>query len=208
VTPTTLTDLVAELLGAVFPGACPGCGRPAEPVCARCAASLTAPPAAPPPPGVDAWVAAFAYDGVARELVARAKYRGRHAALPWLAAAIVDALGPLPLPVDIVTWVPTDRARRRARGVDHARRLAVAVARCSGLAARALLTRDPGPPQTGLSLAQRGIGPSIRARSRSPGRVLVVDDVATTGASLARAASALRAAGAVTVIAATAARTP
>ena len=199
---------LADLLSAVFPAACPGCGRPAEPVCARCLAGLRAAPAAPPPPGVDAWVAPFAYEGVARELVARAKYRGRHAALPWLAAAIADALGPVPLVVDVVTWVPTDGSRRRARGYDHARRLAEAVARYCRLPARALLARGPGPPQTGLAIEGRAIGPSIRARARAPARVLLVDDVATTGASLTRASAALRSAGAVTIVAATAARTP
>jgi predicted amidophosphoribosyltransferase len=112
------------------------------------------------------------------------------------------------LPIDVVTWVPTDRARQRARGFDHARRLATAVARRQQLPARALLARGEGPPQTGLGLEQRGIGPPIHAQARSPARVLLVDDVATTGASLARATAALRSAGARIVIAATAARTP
>jgi len=203
-----LADLLLDLAGALFPAACPGCGRPAEPVCGPCAAAMRAPPAAPPPPGVDAWVAPFAYEGTARELVARAKYRGRHASLAWLAGAIGDALGPPPLAVDVVTWVPTDRARRRARGFDHARRLAGMVARRHRLPVRSLLTRDAGPPQTVLAIDARRVGPPVRARARAPARVLLIDDVATTGASLARAAAALRDAGAVAVIAATAARTP
>jgi predicted amidophosphoribosyltransferase len=208
VTRTPVADLLLDLAGVVFPAACPGCGRPAEPVCAPCAAALRRPPAAPPPPAIDAWVAPFAYDGVVRELVARAKYRGRHAALAWLADAIAGALGPPPLPIDVVTWVPTDRARRRARGFDHARRLATAVARQCRRPARGLLARDPGPAQTLLAIDTRRAGPPIHARAASPARVLLVDDVATTGASLTRAAVALRGAGARTVIAATAARTP
>jgi len=206
--PMLLADLLLDLAGTVFPAACPGCGRPAEPVCGRCAAAMRAPPPVPPPPGIDAWVAAFAYEGTARELVARAKYRGRHAALAWLAVATAEALGPPPLAVDVVTWVPTDRARRRTRGFDHARRLAREVARRHGLPVRALLARDLGPAQTVLAIDARRVGPSIRARARAPARVLLVDDVATTGASLARAAIALRAGGALTVVAATAARTP
>ena len=106
--------------------ACPGCGRRAEPVCPSCAGRLAAPPPAPPPFGVDAWAAAFAYDGVARELVARVKYRGAHAAVSWLAARMADAAARAALVdrVDAVTWAPTTATRRRTRGFDHAELLA------------------------------------------------------------------------------------
>src|SRR6476659_8212590 len=85
-------EVVAAVVGAVLPGRCPGCGRAAEPVCATCAASLRRPAALAAPPLIDAWVAAFAYEGVARELVARLKYRNERAAVPWLAAAMSVAL--------------------------------------------------------------------------------------------------------------------
>ena len=52
---------------------------------------LHPPRPAPPPVGVDAWCAAFAYEGVARELVARVKYRNVRAVVPWLAVAMVTA---------------------------------------------------------------------------------------------------------------------
>ena len=74
------------LVEAAFPASCPGCGRPAEPVCDACARTLRAPPALPPPAGVDRWLAPFAYEGVARELVARVKYWRTRATVPWLAA--------------------------------------------------------------------------------------------------------------------------
>lgn len=221
-------DLSRDLVSAVFPGVCPGCGAPAEPICGQCASALRPAPSAPPPAGVDAWFAPFAYDGVARELIARAKYHGRHASLAWLAGEMVAAYEYLPVDpptIDVVTWVPTDAVRRRARGFDHAQRLALLVSARLGTPVRSLLVRGPGPPQTQRSIEERRAGPNIRPlrtpppRERAPARrndeqranhgsVLVVDDVSTTGASLRVAADALRAAGAMHVVALTAARTP
>ena len=135
---------VDDVLAAVFPGTCP-CGARGEPCCARCRAALTPPPAAPPPPGIDWWVAAFAYEGVARELVARAKYRNARASFAWLGAAIVASSLPRACDRDIVTWVPGEsRASTAVRGVDHGELLARAVARELHLPVRALLHRAPG----------------------------------------------------------------
>jgi predicted amidophosphoribosyltransferase len=196
------------VLAALFPLVCPGCGRTGDPLCARCIRRLRRATPAPPPPGIDAWWAAFGYEDVAREVVARAKYRGARAAVPWLADAMVLAL-PAPGPaVDLVTWAPTARARRRARGFDPAELLARAVARRLGLRCLGVLDRRPGPPQTGRTGADRRLGPVHVAWRAAPDAVLVVDDVATTGATLAAAARALRHAGASRVVALTAARTP
>lgn len=190
----------------VFPLACPGCGQPADPVCDACASRLVPASPASAPAGIDAWWAPFSYEGVARELVARVKYRGAHAVTAWLADAMVTLLAP-PLP-PVVTWVPTTPHRRRERGFDHAELLARHVARRLERPARRLLTRGAGPAQTGLPAAARRRGPSVGARTVPPAAVLLVDDVTTTGASLAAAAAALRDAGASRVVALTAARTP
>lgn len=160
------------------------------------------------PPELDAWWAAFAYEGVAREVVARVKYRGTRAAVPWLADAMVDVLPATASGFDAVTWAPTSRERRRARGFDPAELLARAVARRLGARGVGLLDRRPGPPQTGRTGADRRHGPTHVARRAVPPVVLVIDDVATTGATLAAAARALRGGGAQHVAALTAARTP
>ena len=195
------------MFALLLPVRCPVCAAPGAAPCAGCAATLRPAPSLPPPAGVDACLALFAYEGPARPLVAGLKYRNHRDALAGLAAALA-ALLPVPPPVDVVTWAPTTPDRRRARGFDHAELLARAVARRVRAPCVGLLDRRPGPAQTGRSGAERRVGPSLRARRPCPPRVLLVDDVATTGATLAAAAAALRGAGATTVVALVAARTP
>jgi predicted amidophosphoribosyltransferase len=200
--------MLRTLTEVLLPGSCPGCGAPAEPVCEACRRTLRPPPRHATPPGLDELVIAFAYEGVARELVARVKYRNARGAVAWLAEAMLAGLCPTSA-VDVVTWAPTTPARRRERGFDHAELLARAVGRRAGLPVRGLLTRLPGPPQTGARRDARVAGPRFAARSAASGRrVLLVDDVVTTAATLTAGAAALRRAGVLSVRGLAAARTP
>ncbi|HEX2275192.1 MAG TPA: phosphoribosyltransferase family protein [Acidimicrobiales bacterium] len=192
----------------LLPPSCPACGALGRAPCETCAAALRRAPALPSPAGVDRCLALLAYEGVGRELVARLKYRNARSAMPYLAGAMAAlAAGQA---VDVVTWVPTTAARRRSRGFDQAQLLATAVARRLRLPCRPLLRRAPGPAQTGRPLVERRRGPTFGPRRRGPvpARVLLVDDVVTSGATLTAAARALRAAGAREVHALVAARTP
>ncbi|MFI5053246.1 MAG: ComF family protein, partial [Acidimicrobiia bacterium] len=128
--------------------------------------------------------------------------------VPWLAAAMVEEVQRVGAPFGVVTWAPTTPERRRRRGFDPAELLARAVARRVRAGCATLLVRRPGPPQTGLGAVARQCGPQFTARRAAPSRVLLVDDVATTGATLAAAAITLRDAGAREIVALTAARTP
>ena len=158
------------------------------------------------PSGLDRCIALLSYAGAGRELVARLKYRNARASVRWLAAAMAALVDE---PITVVTWVPTTPARRRERGFDQAELLARAVARVLRRPCASLFKRGPGPPQTGADAAtRRDARPRLRARRSVSGTVLLVDDVATTGASLTSAAHTARAAGADRVVALVAARTP
>jgi len=200
-----------SVLELTFPSRCPVCRHPAAAgllgPCAACEPSVRPPPSLPPPAGIDRCHAATAYEGGGRDVVAALKFRAERGVLRWVASEVAARLGPAE-GLDVVTWVPTTRARRRRRGGDHAERLARAVGGEVGLPVRRLLVRLPGPPQAGRGAVARRAGPALASARRSPPGVLLVDDVVTTGGTVAAAARALRAAGAGRVVVGCAARTP
>lgn len=153
--------------------------------------------------------AALSYEGAARELVARLKYRNHRSGLAWLAEATAAALPQAVAESCTLTWAPTTEPRRRQRGFDHAELLARGVAAELGRPLVRLLSRHPGPPQTGLTPRERRVNtPVFNAVGHPCGCVVVVDDVVTTGTTLAAAAAELREAGASSVIGLVAAATP
>ncbi|MGI8939256.1 MAG: phosphoribosyltransferase family protein [Iamia sp.] len=187
---------------------CGICDRPGASPCRSCHARLRAPAPDADPPGLPGLVALLRYDGPARDLVARIKYRNQRQAVAWLADGLAALLAGVR--IDMVTWAPTTPEHRRRRGFDHGEVLARAVARRLRRPARPLLRRVRGPAQTGRDAQhRREVPPEFATTDDVPAGtcVLVVDDVVTTGATLRAATTALGACGAV-VRAAAAARTP
>lgn len=191
---------------------CPVCGQLGAAPCAGCRSALQpVGPVWPPPAGTDGCVALFAYEGAGRAVIAGLKFRNERSTVAWLGRALAEQVRVEPdfFAVDgVVTWIPTTTARRHARGFDQAALVARATAMVLGRPARQLLTRRAGPAQTGRTRLERLVGPQLRARSLIDRPVLVIDDVLTTGASVASAAEALRVAGAPSVVAAVTALTP
>jgi len=151
--------------------------------------------------------AAVAYDDAVRRLVAGWKERGLRR-LSEQAAEVVAERVPRPAAA-LVTYVPADTRRRLERGHHPAERLARALAERWELPCEQLLARaGPSQRQRGLTLAERrrNVAGAFRATSSARGTVLLVDDVYTSGATAAAAASVLRAAGARRVDVATFAR--
>lgn len=198
--------MLAALLDLAVPRRCAGCACPGSLVCPSCRAALAGQPVAhspwPRPPGLPPLTAVAAYDGPVRALLIAHKERGRLGLTPVLGAAVASAAaGHQP---QVLVPVPSSAAARRARGFDHTLRLARAAAanlRDVGVVPL-LAVRRAVADSAGLSAAQRShnltgafaadprLLPLLQGR-----RVVVVDDLVTTGASLVEAARALGAAG-------------
>ncbi len=148
---------------------------------------------------LDELVWCWPHDGEAAEMVRRLKYGRATAAVSALAAPMA-AVAP---PADLVTWVPATPRRRRDRGFDQGELLARAIARRVGVRARRLLRRVDNQAQTGRNRDGRIEGPTLVSAGRllrlGPS-VLLVDDVSTTGATLAAGARVLRDHGALRVL--------
>lgn len=192
--------------------ACAICSRPlpahALPANYRCGACRRSPPA------FDRLLALWSYrpplDAVVRGLkFGRLDYLGRH-----LATVLAQELGDRLAGFDRVVPVPLHWRRRLARGYNQAERIARPLAGRLGLpCVPALSRRRATPPQSLLGREDRLANLRRAFRVPHPERVrglhlLLIDDVATTGATLDAAAAALKQAGATSVTALVAGRTP
>jgi len=146
-------------------------------------------------------VVAVVYEGIARRLILGLKYQNRSQVAPILAELMAQRLvkhfPEISAESDVVTWAPTTRRRARSRGQDQSELLARCLARELGVPCKRLLIKISVNIQTGSSRAERLQGSIYSTRKlRKNQRVIVVDDVVTTGATMKSAALALREAGA------------
>ena len=191
-----------EALEPLGPPWCGRCGRPGPVAVERCRDC--------PPLSVSIARSPFLYAGPARAAIHRLKFSGWRS----VAAALADAMVAIdPPPVEAVTWVPLARHRLAERGYDQARALAGAVGIRLGLPVLRLTRRSVATaPQARRSgeerrAAMRGaFEPVRRSTTTIPLRVILVDDVLTTGATAAACADALSDAGVREVVLLTAAR--
>lgn len=144
--------------------------------------------------GVDRAWAATTYEDTGRRLVTSLKFAGRLALAGVAARAIAAAVGPGALGGALVP-VPADPVRRRLRGFDPAEAIARALGHQAGLPLSACLERSHGRRQVGRSRSGRLAGPAVRVVFAPPREAVLVDDVFTTGATVAACARALRTAG-------------
>ena len=154
--------------------------------------------------------APLAYSGPARDLVRALKFRGAIALADAMAAQIVANAPPAVLDDRTLVPVPLHPRRLRSRGYNQAGAIADAVGDRAGLPVLPCLFRSgPSITQVGRDRAERRAGPAggVHVDGEPPERVLLVDDVVTTGATLGACRDALFAAGAREVMAVCFART-
>ena len=209
-----------RLLDAALPARCVGCGAEGRPLCTSCAPSLDArleieagvpiglPGDVPVPLLQLEWCSAFR--GTTRAALHAIKYQGERRLAEPLGAALARRWARVGIGADLLVHVPVHADRARQRGYDQAELIARVAARHLGLPSGSLLTRERATAaQFDLDRADRAanVAGAFTVRAALDGRwILLVDDVVTTGATLAACAVVLEAAGARAVSAITVAR--
>lgn len=195
-------SVVETFLNLLFPPRCVGCNMGGAWLCPACMDQILffEPPWPPlldeiqPLQGVRA---AARLSGPLRQAIHGFKYEGLRALTPVLGEILYDCWDAEPWPVDVIVPVPLHPQRRRERGYNQSALLARELGRHTGLpvAEETLQRITPTPPQVGLKATERA--ENVRGAFRCQNdalagmRVLLIDDVLTTGATMRACAEAL-----------------
>ena len=214
----SLRTLFSEVVGLIAPSLCLGCGcetlwaddalcpdchaalgRLSGDLCGKCAQPLPCEPCPALNAPWEAAVAACGHGGTATELVTELKQSGARRVASAMAVEIVTAAPAGFWDSCALVPVAPHPSRRRASGVDHAFELAKALGRLTGRPViRTLKRSGPAARQAGASLKERTTGGRLKFACKvAPApQIALIDDVYTTGTTLASAARCLAANGA------------
>ena len=200
-----LRKAVLDAAALLVPVECAGCGLPDRALCGPCRARLDPHPVLRGVGDLPVW-AGLSYDGVPRRVILALKEAGRTDVARYLAPALLSAVDRVS-PGTTLCVVPSSAGARRRRGFEPTRLVA---ARAGIPLPRFLRSRSTAAQKTfGAAARAVNVAGSMRASARVAGlRLVLVDDVVTTGATLLEARRALVEAGADVIGAAVLASTP
>ena len=188
-----------QSLPRVMPPLCPQCGKPQSNgrLCPSCISGQAT---------IDGVRTPFRFDGVIRQAIHQLKYRNLRALAEPLAKLLSDYLTINPIPGEVLVPVPIHQKRIRERGYNQSSLLAQELAKLTKLPVvdDCLVRQRHAIPQTKTKTVaerRRNVAGAFACRDhRLKGKqVLLIDDVATSGATLDAGAVALKADGATSV---------
>ena len=198
-----------SILDLLFPPKCILCGKVLErgetDLCHGCRIdSPECPVSKTKLPFLDSWAAVWYYEGPVRKSLLRYKFQGsRSYAAGYGRLLAMKLLQEHPEGFDALTWVPISRLRKMKRGFDQVEELALCVGKELGIKPVRLLKKiRHNKPQSGISeQAQRranvlGVYQAADPEKIAGKRILLLDDIVTTGATAGEAARVLLTAGA------------
>ena len=227
-----LTYLYQQALELLFPRECVGCGRKGTLLCPSCRVSLVRNPlpncqkcAAPIQRGylcsrcreaqhhLDGVHSPYLFEGTMRECIHRLKYRHLRGLAQPLAELLAETTRETSIPGDVLVPVPLHSGRERYRGYNQSALLARELGRLTGLSvdSRLLLRTKASGAQaraSGIEERRRNVEGAFAcpAGVAAGKRIILLDDVCTTGATLESCARALKNGGATLVWALTLAK--
>lgn len=215
---TLKMPFLKEILDLLYPPKCPFCGHLLEKgdlLCPECQSKLPWLSGAAAEQTVElteGCVSVVEYDERVKKAIHGFKFHGKSARSEAFGLLIAQCVREQDLTAEMVTWPPLSKRRLRKRGYDQAQLLAEKVGKELGLPVARTLQKKHRPAQSGLDgEAQRranvlGAYAAINTETFRGKRLLLIDDVVTTGSTLSECAKTLRSAGAEAVVCATLAR--
>jgi ComF family protein len=220
-----LSNLAGKAYDFLFPRRCVGCGREGGFICPACRTHFV--PIAPPlcslcgiplssgslcsscagwEAAIDGIRSAFRFEGPVREAVHQLKYQNLKAIAPNMAALMVQVLDPETLRGDVFVPIPLHPKRLKERGYNQSTLLSRELGRLLTLPVdekclvRQRNTRSQARTRNVLERRENVSGAFFCPNNNLTGRrVILIDDVATSGATLNAGAAALKSAGALSV---------
>jgi ComF family protein len=220
-----LARLKGMALNLLLPQWCLGCGREGElicpscrnkllritsPICPQCgipqSSGILCPNCVSWQPAIDGIRSPFRFEAVIRQAIHQLKYRNLRAITGTLAELLSDYLATNPIPGEVLVPVPIHQKRLRERGYNQSELLSRELGRLVKLpvVADCLTRQRHSPPQArAASISERwsNVATAFTCRDHrlKDKQIVLIDDVATSGATLDACATALKAAGASSV---------